>query len=440
MEIVLIVLVWTVVVKRGVEDLLHAARGGTPHRYAAAKARGRSGAAGRYWDALRDDTFDGMLRRHNERVARRAAGSSSSVPRPRGAATQYFAGLFQDGRRAVRRSWEAGWVRADEKRRERSTRPRPGQDTVPGDVVPNAQDDEPAMYVKDGRDWGNCDTCGQRMVLLPYQSTCAWCTYLRFGGDSNPDASRLTADEAKRWTRGPGPGQDEDGPQDGPGPDPRTTQDEDGRTDLKFGDDPTDPTGTKQCPECDGTGLVDGEICLSCRDRQEQRNQHHDEQEDGMRDAWRVRYPNGQSAITEDGEFYKDRHGYGLTKVRGHDTDQGFRVTHEYPDATPTQEGPTMTATTTEVVGLDSAIRFCEDSARAYRAQIQAIEQTQAALAAGDVTGPAAETFSQAMEQSNAAAASMDAAAAELISHKQVQEAYLANQGAGTRDFILAGQ
>jgi hypothetical protein len=106
-----------------------------------------------------------------------------------------------------------------------------------------------------------------------------------------------------------------------------------------------------------------------------------------------------------------------------------------------TQEGPTtMTATTTEVVGLDSAIRFCEDSARAYRAQIQAIEQTQAALAAGDVTGPAAETFSQAMEQSNLAAASMDSAAAELLRHKQVQEAYLANQGAGTRDFILAGQ
>jgi hypothetical protein len=116
--------------------------------------------------------------------------------------------------------------------------------------------------------------------------------------------------------------------------------------------------------------------------------------------------------------------------------DQFARYSQDHP----TQEGPTMTATTTEVVGLDSAIRFCEDSARAYRAQIQAIEQTQAALAAGDVTGPAAELFAQTMEQSNQAASSMDAAAAELIRHKAVQEAYLANQGAGNRDFILAGQ
>lgn len=385
MEILIVVAIWTVVVKRGVEDILHTARGGTPHRYAAAKARRQSGAAGRYWGALRDDTFEGMLRRHNERVARHAAGRpTSKVARPRGAATQFFAGLFQDGRRAARRSWDDRWTRLDEKRRERSTRPRPDQETVPGEIVPNVLDDEPPMYVKDGRDWGNCDTCGKRMVLLPYQSTCAWCTYERFGGASNPDAGRLTADEAKRWTRGPAPRQDEDRAEDGPQdedqdrpqdedqdrPEPSVVPDEDDSPTPVPQDEPTDPT--------------------------------HPEQQDDE--------PSGP--------------------------DQTSPLA-----STTTQEGPTtMTATTTEVVGLDSAIRFCEDSARAYRAQMQAIEQTQAALAAGDVTGPAADTFAQAMEQSNLAAASMDAAAAELLSHKQVQEAYLANQGAGTRDFILAGQ
>ena len=99
-----------------------------------------------------------------------------------------------------------------------------------------------------------------------------------------------------------------------------------------------------------------------------------------------------------------------------------------------------MTATATEVVGLDSAIRFCEDSARAYRAQVQAIEHTQAAIVAGGVSGPAAAAFAAAMEQSNAAALSMEAAAGEFKAHKQVQEAYNANTGAGTREFVLNGQ
>lgn len=314
MEILIVVAIWTVVVKRGVEDILHTARGGTPPRLAAAKARRSSGAAGRYWSALWDDVWTDLHQRH---VAKRA-----NPDRPRGAATVFWSNLWRDG-----------WVAAERRRQRRTARPRPGQETVPGVVVPNAQD-----------------------------------------GDG-----------------------DGDGPQDGDGPEPHVVPDEDGRTDLRFGDDPTDPTGTKQCPECGGNVLVNGEVCLSCRDRQEQRNQHWDD----------------QSVPDQD-------------------------ISPTAPSTT--QEGPTMTATTTEVVGLDSAIRFCEDSARAYRAQIQATEQTLAALAAGDVTGPAAQTFTQAMEQTEQAAASMDAAAAELLRHKQVQEAYLANQGAGTRDFILAGQ
>ncbi|WP_331511683.1 hypothetical protein [Mycobacterium sp.] len=342
MEIVIIVAIWSVIVKRGVEDILHTARGGTPHRYEAARARRSSGAAGRYWSTLRDDTFEDLLRKHSERRDRRLAGGSPKVDRPRGAATQYFAGLLQDGRRGARRSWDGAWVRRDEKRRAKSTRPRPGQETVPGVVVPNAPSE-----------------------------------------DGTQDGAQ---DESQ------------DRPQDDTGPAPHVVPTEGGRTDLRFGDDPTDPTGTKLCPECGGTVLVDGEICLSCRDRQEQRNQHYD----------------NQTITTPEGG------------------EQGS------PD---TQEGPTtMTATNIEVVGLDGAIRFCEDSARAYRAQAQAIDNTQGSLQAGGVTGIAVDSLTQAMDQANAAATQMDAAAAEFVKHKQVQEAYNANQGAGDRDFILAGQ
>jgi hypothetical protein len=432
MELVLIVLVWTVVVKRGVEDLIHAARGNTPHRYAAARTRRSSGAAGRYWRTLRDDTFDDLLKRHTERRDRRAAGQSSGAARPRGAATQYFAGVFQDWRRAARRSWDAGWVRADEKRREKRTRPRPGQVTVPGTVVPNRDETQ-----DERRDGGQDET--------------------------------------------------QDRPRDEDGTDPRTVPTPDGGTDLQFGDDPTDPTGVRSCPECDGTGInKDGGICESCRDRQEQRNQHHDNQEDhidGERDAWRVRYPNGETAITNDGEFYENRPGYATVKVRGHDEAMGFRVTHEYPDVPPTQEGTTtMTATTTEIMGLDSAIQFCDQVeqqfttqvsqhdansaktaqvASAYRSLAVVIDNASAAIANGGVTGETSAQLANAQEQANAAAADMDAATLlftsaqekaglaaqameaacrELQGHKGVQEQYNANPGAGTREFVTAGQ
>lgn len=416
MEILIIVAIWSVVVKRGVEDILHTVRGGTPHRYAAAKARRESGAAGRYWSTLWSDTFDDMLAKHTERRARRQA--SPSTPRPRGAASQFFAGLFQDAGRSARRSWRDGWTVLDERRREKATRPRPGQETVPGEVVPNAQDGEQPMYVKDGRRWGNCDTCGKRMVLLPHQTTCAWCTYQRSGGESNPDAMRLTVEEANRWTAGPGPSRDEDGdedrPQDGdgdgdrPAPEPRLVQDGDGRTDLRFGEDEDDPTGVSSCPECDGTGInKDGGICESCRDRQEQRNQH-----------------------------YEDQTAPDSGPESGADEDIS-------PIAWPTtQEGSTMTTTipTGEVTSLSQTIRFCEDSAQAYRAQAHAIEQTQATLTAEEVSGPAAGAFALAMEQSFSAADAMTTAADEFKKHLVVLEAYDAVQGAGTKAFVTGGR
>jgi hypothetical protein len=367
MEILIVVAIMAVVTKRGVEDILHTARGGTPHRYTAAKQRKASGAAGRYWSTLWEDTWTDMAAKHAERRDQRRSGASpapmSRAAKPRGAATQFFAGLAQDGRRAARRSWEDGWTRLDEKRRTKATRPRPGQVTVPGTVVPNAQDEGQDEEVRPHQDRPQdeagfmCLSCGTRPAL-PRSLWCSSC--------------------------GPRP-QDEDRP------DP--AQDE--RTDLQFGDDPTDPTGTKTCPECHGTSITQDGICLACRDRQEQRNQRHDNQ------------------------------------------------TNSPLASTTTQEGTTTMTTTIptgEVAGLSDAIRFSDASAQAFRAQAIATEQTVAALAAGGVTGPAAASFAAAMEKSEAAAMDMDAATAELKSHLAVQEAYNANKGAGTREFVTAGQ
>lgn len=335
MEMLLLAMVLGWVVKNGVKDLVHtgataicAVQGKPAPAWGSRRRMKRpEGAATRYFRELWNDSWDSALARHKERNARRDVAGPADAGR---VSSSLFRGNFRDALRFTHRRWHATWIRLKILRNLKN-RPRPAQDTVPGEVVPNRE-------------------------------------------------------EAHRETR--------DRPQDETGPDPGTEQDEDGTTDQ---DEPIvqpDPS-QRDCRNCTDRHWHD-QYCLYVGD-----------------DPW----------------------------IGTADNQDDNQTTAPLASTTNTQEGPiTMTATTAEVVGLDSAIRFCEDSARAYRAQMEAIEQTQAALAAGDVTGPAAENFSQAMEQSNLAAASMDAAAAELLRHKQVQEAYLANQGAGTRDFILAGQ
>lgn len=348
MELLLVVAVLSWVVKNGVTDLIYSGASavcavrGKPSPTWGRKSRVRlDGAASRYFSQLWNDSWEGALAKHQAR-----RGLSSAAPdKPRGAATRFFAGLAQDGRRAAGRSWERAWDRADERRRARASRPRPGQQTVPGTVVPNRDETQ-------------------------------------------------------------------DGPQDEARPDPIVVTVEDG-TDLQFGDDPTDPTGTKQCPECGGTSITEDGICLSCQDRQEQRNQHHDE-------------ANPLAHLTPGAQAYEA---------------MNQRLINEHvAKQHPSQEGiPTMTATS-EVVGLTDIIRFCDDSAGAYRAQAHATERAAAAAAAGGVTGPAAAKLAHAMELANAAATAMDEAAAEFKPHLGIQEQYNANQGAGTREFVTSGQ
>lgn len=327
MEILIVAMIMTVVVKRGVEDVWHTARGGTPPRLAAAKARRQSGAAGRYWGQLWDDTWSDLLTKHNDR---RSPAASS---RPRGAARVFLSNLWRDG-----------WVAAERRRSSKATRPRPGQQTVPGTVVPNAQDG------------------------------------------------------------------DEDRPQDGDGTVPTSVPDEDrdgtgteDGTDLTFGDDPTDPTGVSSCPECGGTVLVDGTICLSCRDRQEQRNQHHEDQS-------------------------------------GPDSGPDNDIT---PPATPTTEGPTMTTTMptgTEVTSLNKAIDYSESTAHVALEMVNSIDFTIASLAAGGVTGIAIAEFTSAKDSFRSVAAAFERAAVEFKAQKAIQEAYNANPGAGSKEFIMSGR
>jgi hypothetical protein len=339
-------------------DGMFAARGKESPRYTRAKAKRAPGAASRYWSQVWEDSWESMLQSHNRRVASRAErppGPTVGDRWKRGSMRFRYARWNAHNR--FKRAMAPVVERLDEKRRTKAARPGPGQVTVPGTVVPNAQDG------------------------------------------------------------------DEDRPQDGDGTVPTSVLDEDG-TDLTFGDDPTDPTGVSSCPECHGTVLVDGTICLSCRDRQEQRNQHHDG----------PNFPEGW----DDGDDPYDRSRPPLDLNSGPDSGPDTDIT---PPATPTTEGPTMTTIPTgEVTSLSQTIRFCEDSAQAYRAQVHAIEQTQATLSAEEVSGPAADAFAQAMEQSNSAAASMEVAAGEFKKHLIVLEAYDAVQGAGTKRFITAGR
>jgi hypothetical protein len=377
MEILIVVAIMTIVVKRGAEDLIHTARGGTPPRLAAAKARRKSGAAGRYWGALWDDVWTDAAAKRADRRAGRTSGPASS--RPRGAATQFFAGLLQDGKRAAGRSWENGWTRLDERRREKATRARPGQQTVQGKVVPNAEG-EPAgedrlrdkLYRRVG--W-SCIVCGSTRDI---REVCF--------GDKWPHIS-LGLKYCPQHLKEAFP---KHGPQDGTGP-----QDEDRPQDG----DGTVPTSV---PDEDGTGP---EFWTDLQDEYPEQDQDEDEQDD----------PDS-----------------------GPDSGPDQDIT---PPATPTTEGPTtMSNVTGEVTGLSDTIKFCEGSSEAFRAQIHATELTVAAAAAGGVTGPGAAKLAHAMELCTAAAAAYDEAAAEFKAHTAVQEAYDANPGAGTREFVTAGR
>lgn len=207
-------------------------------------------------------------------------------------------------------------------------------------------------------------------------------------------------------------------------PEPVLRDQPDGGTEPQPGTTREDKDGPGACASCGGTVLTDGALCSVCtyRMQQERRYQDHDQQEQPVTPSLDHLTP-GAQAYNRWSERKNDEH-----------TD---RMQH------PIQEGtPIMTATmpTTEVVGLDQAISYCEASAVAHREQIVVIERTMAALDAGDVSGPAAGFLATAMDANATCQSAMESAAAELKRQKTIQEAYDAVQGAGTREFVTGGR
>lgn len=89
-----------------------------------------------------------------------------------------------------------------------------------------------------------------------------------------------------------------------------------------------------------------------------------------------------------------------------------------------------------ETTGLASAIAHAGQMRQANESAISGAEAYAASLQAGGVSGTAVEAVAHAMEAQQQAAAAWAQAESELTRHEQVREAYEANQGAGTREFV----
>ncbi len=95
-----------------------------------------------------------------------------------------------------------------------------------------------------------------------------------------------------------------------PAVEPTAHVDDDGE--MRFGDDPQDPTGVATCPTCKGAAVVDAEPCPACVARQEARNEHHDRQmtdpvddqppPDNVRELHPNRRPAANAAASTEGE------------------------------------------------------------------------------------------------------------------------------------------
>lgn len=89
-----------------------------------------------------------------------------------------------------------------------------------------------------------------------------------------------------------------------------------------------------------------------------------------------------------------------------------------------------------EVTGLESAIRFYGGVAASAQAGVAETEAAIAALQTGGVTGEGITELQQAMEALGRATPAFTAARNTLQQHTQVGDAYNANPGAGTREFV----
>jgi hypothetical protein len=100
----------------------------------------------------------------------------------------------------------------------------------------------------------------------------------------------------------------------------------------------------------------------------------------------------------------------------------------------------TTMPTDIEVVSLNKAIHYSESTARVAKEMVNSIDFTVASLAAGGVTGVAVAEFTSAKEGFGTVAAAFERAAMEFKAQLAIQEAYDANPGAGSKEFIMGGR
>jgi hypothetical protein len=367
-------------------DGFFAARGMESPRLAGARKRRPRGAASRYWSEVWDDTWTGWSAKRAEKRAGQASPS-----RPRGAATSFWAGWLQDRKRAARKSWDDEWTRLDEKRREKATRPRPGQQTVPGKVVPNAQGEDGGkdrlrdkLYRKLG--W-SCIVCGSTRGVKDVSF-----------GDKRPYVSlglKYCPRHMKEAFPEDGGSEDGDGPQDENRPEPTSVPDEDGTAAPDF-----------MCLSCGTRPALPSKLwCAACGPSSE------DDQPEPT--------PTDQQDNPESTP----------------DSDRTSEPT--------TTKGPTImtiTMPSADVAGFEPTIKWGEASAQGYRAMINEIELCISKLVDAKVTDEALMSdLTSVMEMSSSAANSMDSAMTKLAAHRGVAEAYHATPGAGEKEFMLNG-
>lgn len=104
------------------------------------------------------------------------------------------------------------------------------------------------------------------------------------------------------------------------------------------------------------------------------------------------------------------------------------------------EKGPqqTVSSPNSEVLGPQSAMRFCTDMADSLEQNHTLTENAVASLEARDVTSQAVASFRQAMESLQACVSSFREAAEDMESQVPIQEHYQNNPGAGNKEFMLA--
>lgn len=103
---------------------------------------------------------------------------------------------------------------------------------------------------------------------------------------------------------------------------------------------------------------------------------------------------------------------------------------------TPTQQEDNVNNASGETTNLTAALAFADGMSKSCGDGATSTETSIAALQAGDVSGPVIGHFTRGQELLTQARAEFSAGHADLTSQMAVKDAYAANQGAGSKEFV----